>query len=75
MYKYLTVCERLFREDIGVYSSYGIISVREEDATIVRKISDVSTERDFVMALAESFTEINLEPQRLLEAVRLAIDN
>ena len=75
MYKYLTVCERLFREDIGAYSSYGIISVREEDARIVRKISDVSTERDFVMSLAESFTEINLEPQRLLEAVRLAIDN
>ncbi len=75
MYKYLTVCEKLFREDIGTYTSYGIISIREEDSAIARKISDVSVERDFVVALAEKFNEINLEPQKLLEAVMLAIDN
>ncbi|MBQ7333804.1 MAG: hypothetical protein IJW38_05605 [Clostridia bacterium] len=69
MYKYLTVCEKLFHEDIGNYTSYGIICINNETGAIVLKISDVSTERAFVLALAEKFTASSLSPCHFLEAV------
>ena len=73
MYKYLTICERLFNEEVGTYTSYGIICINCESETVVSQISDVSLSRDFVINLSEKFTQHALAPIHFLDAVEDAL--
>ena len=73
MYKYLTVKEKLFHEDIGAYISYGIICIDKETKREISKVSDVSTRKAFVKALAKKFTRLTLSPDNLLSAIELEI--
>ena len=74
MYKYLTVCERLFHKDIGSYVSYGILCINEETGAVVSKISDVSTKRSFVLRLSKKFTEKELSPCHFFDAVEDSLE-
>ncbi len=74
MYKYLTIKEKLFHEDVGKYTSYGIVCINAETGEQVDKISDVSVERDFVTALAEKFTRHSLSPLHFFDAVVDALE-
>lgn len=73
MYKYSTVFELLFHEDIGQYISYGIICVNTLTEEIISYISDVSTKKDFVCNLAEKFTKLQLSPCHFKDALEDAL--
>ena len=73
MYKYLTVKEKLFHKDIGPYISYGIRCIDKKTKREITKISDVSTRKAFVKALAKKFTRLTLSPDKLLSAIELEI--
>ena len=74
MYKYKTVKETLFHEDIGFYVSYGIICIEKKTGARISKVSDVSCDKAVVKALVKKFKRLRLEPSNLLEAVELALE-
>lgn len=73
MYKYRTIKEKLFHEDIGVYTSYGIICINRKTKAVVAKISDVSCNKHFVKSLAKKFTRHNLSPAHFPDAVEIEL--
>lgn len=75
MYKYLTVKEFLYHEDIGAYASYGIVCIEKKTGAELTKISDVSCDKSFVKSLSRKFTRLRLEPSNLFNAVELAIES
>ena len=69
MYKYTVVTESLFHQDIGNYVSYGILCTDEISETTVSFISDVSSNKNLVDSIADKFTEFQLSPIHLREAI------
>ena len=68
---YLPVRENLQSEELGMYVSYGILALRKEGNAWRRAayLSDISTDREAVAALARSCTEGALSPEQLSEVV------
>ena len=73
MYKYKTIKENLFQDDIGPYVSYGIICIDRKAKRVITKVSDVSTKRAFVKAIARKFTRLSLSPEKLIAAIELEL--
>lgn len=66
MYRYSVIEERLFSEDLGGYTSYGLLVTGAQEL----RLSDVSPDREFVAALAMQFNELQLSPIHLSEVIQ-----
>ena len=66
---YKVIRERLYHKDIGKYVSYGIVAIDQATGKEILRVSDVSTSRRFVLDLARLYTEEELAPTHLFDAV------
>lgn len=71
MFQYLVIEETLFHQDIGTYTSYGIIALSEDREIL--KISDVSVNKDMVERMAKSYNELQLNPIHLYDVIEDAL--
>lgn len=71
MFQYLPVEEELFSPEFGPYTSFGIHIFRITNAgrEELGFLSDVSTDRAFVSALAGRCTQAQLDPVHLIDVV------
>ena len=71
MFLYLPVEETIYHPDVGTYLSYGIRGYKlcEESCKEVAFLSDVSPDANFVADLAWRFTQYQLYPVHLKDAV------
>lgn len=67
MYRYLLNEGSFYLPDVGAYQSYGLNVVAEEAGaeTLLSVIQDISVDRAFVEALAQTFEQQQLEPIHL----------
>lgn len=74
-YLYLVTNERHFHPDIGNYRSSSLHCYRRTPYTreLISLVPDVSTDEEFVQSLADLFTDGQLEPIHLFDAVYDAI--
>lgn len=66
-FSYIPVKEDLFSRELGHYISFGIEAL--EHGSLCRRISDISTDEDFVAALARKCTSGQLDPIHLLDVI------
>ena len=66
VYHYSVIEERLYTEELGEYTSFGLLVSGAQDL----RFSDVSPDREFVSALATRFNELQLSPTHLSEVIQ-----
>ena len=66
MYRYSVIEEHLFSEDLGEYTSFGLLVSGDQEI----RLSDISPNREFVTALAMQFNELQLSPIHLSEVIQ-----
>ena len=64
---YIPVKESLFSQELGSYCSFGMEVI--ENGVLHSKISDVSTDENFVAALARKCTAGELDPVHLPDVI------
>lgn len=71
MFRYIKIQENMFSHDIGSFMSFGIQAVEEVATTrkVVAQVSDISTDADYVQALADLCTDLQLDPIHLFDVV------
>ena len=71
LFRYVIIQENVFSHDIGSFMSFGIQAVEEVAAArkVVARVSDISTDADFVQALADLCTNLQLDPIHLFDVV------
>ena len=69
MLEYHTVKEILATEEIGTYTTYGIIGIETIDDNVTVFVPDVSSDRTFVEELAKKCTEGCLSPIHLIDVI------
>lgn len=67
MYLYQAVGERLLRDDVGEYTTYGIMLTR--DGAMIDYVADVTCDYAMARRMAESFTLHQLSPLHLYDAI------
>ena len=66
MYQYSGIEEQFHTEELGEYTSFGLLVSGAQEL----RLSDVSPDREFVSALATRFNELQLSPTHLSEVVQ-----
>lgn len=71
MYQYLPIQNEIFSPEIGKYHTFGLRVLRTEDGEDreIMIFPDVSTDFSFTLRLASLFTEKQLDPLHLLDAL------
>lgn len=72
---YIGYAENMFSDEIGSYSSYGIQCLdteQGENGSILAELSDVSKDYSFVKWAAGRFTEFQLNPEHIEDAIENA---
>lgn len=75
--RYLCVEEVLFMPEVGCYQTFGIaaLQLEKDQCAIDPMISDISTDADFVRALAVRCNEGDLAPVHLRDVVEDALED
>ena len=66
-FTYIPVKEDLFSQELGHYFSYGIEMVKK--GVLYHKISDISTDKNFVADLAQRCTLGQVDPIHLFDII------
>ena len=68
MFQYIPIEEELHTSDLGTYRSFGIC-VKDERKYTLMILSDISTDKEFVVDLAIRCTDGGLAPDHLIDVV------
>lgn len=71
---YKTIEEHLVHQDIGEYTSYGIVAI-DDNHNIMARESDINTEKNIVDNLTVTINNLVLPPKYLNQLTKLFCDN